>query len=68
MNKAAKGGDAGKQTKSAEKESIALAENAAEAMLHVAGGRSDVSLRESKVYDKERLLDLPLFAEMGKLF
>lgn len=33
-----------------------------------AGGRNDVSLRGSKHYDAERLAELPLFAQRGRLF
>ena len=62
-----KGGDA-QQTDTAKLKAPTLAENAADAMLHIAGGRSDVSLRESKHFDKERLAGLPLFAERGRLF
>ena len=38
-----------------------LAENEAEALAKVAGGRSLVSLRESKTFDSERLAESPLF-------
>ena len=45
-----------------------LAENAEEANRMLYAGRPSVSLRESKIYDTERLGNLPLFAQRGRLF
>ena len=45
-----------------------LAENETEANRMLYAGRGSVALRESNIYDKERLLTLPLFEGQGRLF
>lgn len=56
----------GKQETKSQGPTLAASEEEKQRMLYA--GRSSVSLRESKVYDKERLIDAPLFRAQGRLF
>ena len=46
----------------------ALTQSEVTTLLNIAAGRQDISLREGKVYDRERLIDSPLFKQQGRLF
>ena len=45
-----------------------LAENEQEAQRMAYAGRSWPALKEGKTYDSERLAEMPLFAQTGRLF